>query len=268
VVESKRQGLHYREIFFDKINRAAYSSRAALKFYDRPRMDLFEAERVILEQLTPHIKDRKLLDIGIGAGRTTPYLRNLSHDYTGIDYSRPLIERAKAKFGIETLYFADVRDLSGFAPEKFDFAMCSFNGLDSISHRDRLRALREIHRVLKFDGFFVFSSHNRGSPPASEPSRRGTTMRSFIWSKLLLLGHWGLKPFEVFEKQYAILHDSWVGRYHPLFIYYIAVPAQVEQLQECGFDRVEAYDMKGAKIRDDHESPWIHYVARKRPALS
>jgi SAM-dependent methyltransferase len=263
VVESERQGLPYREIFLDKINRAAYSSRAALKYFDRPRMDLFEAERVILEQLTPQIKDKKLFDIGVGAGRTTHFLRKLSHNYTGIDSSRPLLDRAKAKFGIETLYLCDVRDLSFFAPEKFDFAMCSFNGLDYISHRDRLRALHEIHRVLKPDGFFVFSAHNRGFPHGTEPSGRKTTMRSFLRSNLLQLGHWGLRPFEVFEKQYAILHDSWIGRYHPVFTYYIDVLGQVEQLQECGFDRVEAYDMHGRKIRDDHESPWIHYVARK-----
>jgi ubiquinone/menaquinone biosynthesis C-methylase UbiE len=243
-----------------KFNLAAYSCDAALKYYDRPNMDLFESERVILDQLTPQIKGKKILDIGVGGGRTTPFLLKVSDDYTGIDASLPLLRKAIVKYGSNHMSLCDFRDLSVFASDEFDFAMCSFNSLGYVSHRDRLRALSEINRVLKSDGLFVFSTHNRERPPSVSPARR--SIKSLIRHCLIRMGHLGLVPLEVRKGDYAMLNDSWIG-HHPVFTYYMTIPKQIEQLLNCGFGSTKAYDMQGCQVSDDHLSPWIYYITTK-----
>lgn len=251
----------------DLVNRRAYSSRTATKFYDRAPT-LFEAERVVFEELAPHITNRKLLDIGIGGGRTTPFLLKISSDYTGIDYSPVLIERARCKFQLEALYVCDVRDMSRFADSTFDFTLFSFNGLDSVSHGDRLKALLEIHRVLKPNGFFAFSTHNREWKNAGKPlwgwKNRHWTLRFIKGCILALLyqpRHWWRRRFETIEKEYAIINDG--GLRYSVLNYYISALCQVAQLHDIGFSDARVYDMEGRIVTNDTQSPWLYYVARK-----
>ncbi|MGH7906325.1 MAG: class I SAM-dependent methyltransferase [Candidatus Binataceae bacterium] len=257
------------ETDIDRVNQAAYSSKSALKLYDRSDIGLSEAEGRILNELLPEIKNKKLLDIGFGGGRTTSFLLDISRDYTGIDYSALLAERAKARFGIETLYHCDARDLSRFGDNTFDFALFSFNGLDSISHADRLLALAEIYRVLKPGGIFLFSGHNRKCRYIGAPPWRGRRwqwtfafLKGCAWAVLLQPRHWRMRPLEVHEKEYAILNDS--GLRYQCLLYYISIPAQLKQLGEIGFERTRIYDMHGCPAReDDTDSVFIHYLARK-----
>jgi SAM-dependent methyltransferase len=263
---SNRERLMPRTVI-DWLNQRAFSSGAAKKFYDRAST-LLEAESVILDELAPEIKNRKLLDIGIGGGRTTPFLLKISPDYTGIDYSPVLVERAKSRLHLESLYVCDVRDMSRFADCAFDFALFSFNGLDHISHQDRLQALREIHRVLRPDGIFAFSSHNRewknaGKPPWRFHDKSWTLpfLKSCFWALVFQPRHWRLRRFEVFENDYAIMNDG--GLYYSVFSYYCSIRSQMAQLQELAFHGTRAYDIHGRVVNEDRDSPWLYYVARK-----
>jgi SAM-dependent methyltransferase len=129
-------------------NHRAFSGALALKAYTD--MDgLMPGEAAILNRLQSRITDRALLDIGVGAGRTTPSMLKLSKDCTAIDYSQPLVDRTRERFNLSSVYCCDVRDMRLFPDSRFDFVLFSFNGIDCIPHEGRLRALREIHRVLK-----------------------------------------------------------------------------------------------------------------------
>ncbi len=57
----------------DRLNAKAYSSNTARKFYDR-RGQLYPPERLIFDRLRPLLTGKRLLDIGVGGGRTTPFL--------------------------------------------------------------------------------------------------------------------------------------------------------------------------------------------------
>jgi SAM-dependent methyltransferase len=255
------------ETSIDRINQRAYNSGTALRFYDRPA-GLFEAEQVILHRLLPEIRGKTLLDIGVGAGRTTPFLLDISSDYIGIDYSPVLVRRAKEKFGLQTIFECDVRDLSRFRNDTLDFALFSYNGLDTIPHDGRLKELHEIRRVLKPNALFVFSAHNRNSKDLNQPFWNAlrtqrwtlTLFKRVIWALLLQPRHHRMRHLEIHEKDYAVLNDN--GLRYRCLIYFISVSAQITQLRACGFDNIEAFDMRGRSVDDDYEALWVYYVAR------
>jgi ubiquinone/menaquinone biosynthesis C-methylase UbiE len=123
-------------------------------------------EQRILDELRPRLATSTILDVGVGAGRTTLQLAPLVEGYVGIDTSEKMIKVCEERFGSDVdggprFSVADVRDLEGFEDETFDFVLFSFNGIDTVGDdADRASALGEIHRVTRSGGMFCFSSHN------------------------------------------------------------------------------------------------------------
>ena len=250
----------------DSVNRRAYANAKTLKWYDDQDF-LFEPEEVILELLEPVIKDKRLLDIGIGAGRTTKFLLEISKDYTGIDYVRGCADAARKKFPEANILCRDARDLSVFDGDTFDFVLFSFNSIDYIAHEVRLRVLEEIRRVLKPGGFFMFSTHNRDYeyfnklPWQEKPQLSLEHLRNCLGALVHLPRHFKMKRHERHTDEYAIVNDT--AHEFSLLAYYIRVSAQIRQLEEIGFERIEAYDLDGNRIESDTEFAWLYYLARK-----
>src|SRR5437773_8940560 len=90
-----------------------YNDPAVLAHYKNSG-GLYPAETVLLSQVKEELKDQPILDVGIGGGRTTPYLREISKSYTGIDFSEGMIQSARQKFPDVSLFVCDARDLSIF----------------------------------------------------------------------------------------------------------------------------------------------------------
>jgi len=102
-----------------------------------------------------------MLDLGVGGGRTTPYLSAIASCYVGIDYSEEMIRACRSKFPHLQFNVADASDLSQFADASFDSVVFSYNGLDCLAPREkRENCLRECYRVLKAGGIYIVSSHN------------------------------------------------------------------------------------------------------------
>lgn len=97
-----------------------------------------------------------ILDLGVGGGRTTPYLSKLASFYVGIDYSEEMVQVCRGKYPSLQFEVADAADLSRFADETFDAIVFSFNGIDYLAPDDKRHdCLRECHRVLKPGGVFI-----------------------------------------------------------------------------------------------------------------
>src|SRR5260221_405642 len=79
----------------------------------------------------------KILDIGVGGGRTTAYLSDKASRYIGVDYSAEMIKTCRNKFPKLEFEVADASDLSGFADASFDAIVISFNGINCIVPEDR-----------------------------------------------------------------------------------------------------------------------------------
>ncbi len=256
--------MSHKEIV-DDINKAAYATEEVVDWYDDLDFTL-KPEAVILEKITPVIRDKRLLDIGVGAGRTTRLLLEISRDYTGIDYTPSFAELAQKKYPAAKILCCDARDLSVFDDQSFDFVQFSFNAIDYMVHEDRMKALEEICRVLKPNGLFMFSTHNRDYKyfdkfPWQEGRFDLNHLKSCLYTFLHLPKHYRMKKHEVRTDNYAIINDTAHG--FSLLAYYISLAEQVKQLEEAGFGEVEAFDMEGNPAAGDTNFPWTYYLARR-----
>ena len=249
----------------DRINRTAYATAEVVDWYDHLEI-ILKPEEVILKKITPVIRDKRLLDIGIGGGRTTKFLLEISRDYTGIDYTPRCVEIVRRKYPNANTLSGDARDLRAFGDAAFDFVLFSFNAIDYMVHEDRIKALDEIHRVLKPGGLFMFSTHNRDYKyfdklPWQEPRFDLKHFKSCLYTFFHLLKHYRMKKYEIRTDTYAIINDT--GHGFSLLAYYISLGEQLRQLGQAGFVDVESYDMEGNPTTNDRDFPWTHYLARR-----
>ncbi|TND09354.1 MAG: type 11 methyltransferase [Bacteroidetes bacterium] len=248
----------------DEHNHAAYSAEDTVNWYDQ--LDaLLPSEKIILEGIMPAIRGKKILDIGVGGGRTTKHLLEISRDYTGIDYSQKFAELVKKKFRLDSVYCCDARDMSRFADGSFDFVLFSFNSIDYIPHEGRLKAMAEIRRVLRPSGIFMFSTHNRnwihtGKTAWQRPWKFSPGfVKDCLKTILLTSRRMKMKKLEVREKEYAIINDD--AHNYALLTYHITIPEQVNQLKKAGFGEIKAYNMKGERVEDDANDNWTYFTA-------
>jgi len=140
------------------LNKQTYLKSATLRFYNE-KDSLIPAEKYLFDKYVSF--GSKVLDIGVGAGRTTGYLKDRSGSYFSIDLYGEMVDLVKVKFQDVFCEQANAVDLSLFADEAFDIVIFSFNGFDEILDEfDRQSCINEIYRVLRSDGIFIFSSHN------------------------------------------------------------------------------------------------------------
>jgi len=249
------------------MNKEKYESRSVVSSYIN--MKLQNPEVMIFVKYREYVTGKHVLDIGCGSGRTTAILKNLSGGYVGLDYSLEMVESCRKRFeGVDFLH-GDVRSMSEFKDREFDCVMFSFNGLDSVNHEDRLNGLREIHRVLKKDGLFIFSSHNRNHRYAiSRPKMKFSVTPCKLVENIIKFikstrNRFKNKSHQVFKDKYAIIND--VAHNYAMLTYYIDKVHQTKQLDDMGFETIEMYDTLGNLLNldsDDKDSAWIYYVAK------
>src|SRR5262245_39889139 len=133
------------------LNRVTYESARIVGQYANFE-DLYPAESLILSRFSEQFH-KSILDIGVGAGRTTRVLLPQCERYVGIDYSAPMINQSRARFPGADLRVMDMRELPRtFANERFDAILISFNAIDCISWDDRCALLAALPGLLTPDG--------------------------------------------------------------------------------------------------------------------
>jgi SAM-dependent methyltransferase len=139
-------------------NLRAFSSPKVVELYAKSS-GLQPAETYAFDKFVP--RGASILDIGVGGGRTTPYLAAKASRYVGVDYVKAMIDACAAKFPGNTFCCADATCLTGFEDASFDIVVFSFNGIDAIpTRKGRMSCFSEVFRVLTRGGLFIFSSHN------------------------------------------------------------------------------------------------------------
>lgn len=253
----------------DAVNRATYESPSIVSLYCSGPIQI--AELRILVTYKDEYWGKRMLDVGVGAGRTAEFMRTLDVDYTCVDYSEAMVCQCGARFPDARCVHCDARDMACFGDRSFDFVLFSNNGMDCLVHEDRLRALREINRVLEDGGLFVFSTHNRDYERARSNPRLTLSLDPLRQARFIYrhLRRWNNHKrnsrFERFEDDYWILNDR--SHLYSLLTYYISVPTQARQLSSVGFEAIEACGRDGALLpldAADTASSWVYYVARKK----
>lgn len=261
----------------NKINLRAFGKKEVAKFYSEESLQ--KTEEVILNNIKPEIFDKKILEIGVGGGKTIEYLMKISKDYTGIDYSYEMVKTCRQRYPDVNVIHLDARDMSYFTSNQFDFILCTFNGMDYVVHNDRLKILQEVFRVLKKDGYFMFSTHNKNSTAfkcytsISSPFFTHNFFKPFTWNPLTLskrlisffkgiTNHIKNSRYIIHTDKYSIINDK--AHDYSLMTYYISIKEQKKQLHDIGFfGPIKAYDRDGREIIDDCKDTWIYYLAKK-----
>ncbi len=94
-------------------NRSVYENKRVISEYV-PLHFLHKPELAVLNKYEDKIRRGKMLDIGIGAGRTTHYFSDVAGEYVGIDYSEGMIETCRKIFPGKRFEVCDVCGLGGF----------------------------------------------------------------------------------------------------------------------------------------------------------
>jgi SAM-dependent methyltransferase len=250
------------------LNKKAFESTAVLSHYTAQK-DLFKPEQTILGLFRDRFRDLKMLDIGVGAGRTTIHFAPLVAEYLGIDYAENMINYCRQAFPNWAFEVMDVKSMPALKTDYFDFILISYNGLDYSNHEERLTALGEIRRVCKKDGYLCFSSHNLQSIDRLFALR--FSFNPFIfWRRLLRynkLRRLNPPPARGRQQGYAIINDG-VHDYK-IWHYYITPAEQIRQLHECGFGNVRLFsnttgqEVSAAKGYDSLLDFMIYYLCNK-----
>lgn len=262
----------------DGINRAAWRARDSVEWFSALEGWTDPGERVATEFAALTAKDQPILDLGVGGGRSVPILRKISQNYTALDYTPELVAACRKKYPGARVLHGDARNLSEFLDTSFGLVVFSFNGIDAMNPADRMKVLREVHRVLRPGGLFLFSSHNQGGPGHREPFNFGLSLtrhplamaarlvRVVWYSAQTLFNYWRYSRLNYQADGFSIMNAA--AHHHGIVIHYIRLDTQLEQLAAAGFlpDPAVFGSQDGERVTVGGNSSrhmWLHFVAKK-----
>ena len=108
-------------------NLSVYEERNIVKKY--AGNNYLTAAETVISKTFRKLLTKDVLDIGIGAGRTTFYFAKLANNYSGMDFSERMIKVCKkeyARLTNATFLQDDARVLSQYKDASYDTAIFSF----------------------------------------------------------------------------------------------------------------------------------------------
>jgi SAM-dependent methyltransferase len=143
---------------------------------------LFDVDQRFVERHCP--PGGRLLDLGCGTGRLLVGFAARGHAVLGVDLSQPMLEVARTKAtaaGVAVgLVRANLAELDGLAPGRFDCAACLFSTLGMVvGATQRRRVVAHAFRLLRPGGRFVLHVHNRWFN-ARDPAGRRWLLRDLL----------------------------------------------------------------------------------------
>lgn len=259
----------------DEINRRTMS-RAVLEYSALVHEGLAEYERACLESVAPFIRNHRILDIGIGAGRTVAPLRMYSKDYLGVDYTPEMVEHCRHQYPGVRFAHVDARSMKAFADASFDVAFFSCNGISMVDHPGRLAILSEVRRVLAPDGIFIFSTCNRQSPAYAAKFTLPGFQRTLNPVKATVraarfLAQTGFRAVnrlthlrhEIECDEYAVIND--VCHHYRTMLYFISPQQQARQLRNAQFmGAIRMFGQSGEPADFSNTDGTLGFVVHKR----
>jgi ubiquinone/menaquinone biosynthesis C-methylase UbiE len=218
------------------------------------------------------VKDKRVLDAGCGFGYGTDYLGQWAEEVIGVDRMQAALDWAKKNYRKKNIKFicSDLTELD-FPDEYFD-VICLFEVIYLVKEYEKL--LKEMHRVLKNNGFFLVSTRHKGEEKTILPPTYVQLFKAEELKELLLkIGFnrsqiYGLdRPEETYklEKKLEKLRKfDLIGlkRFIPrrlisLLVYFVSKVSRIKPPQELGY---ESFVMSKDNIE---RSPGILAICQK-----
>ncbi len=171
-----------------------WNSEESVRRYAKMKYKLFDIESKFISKaliiLNKKPSQLKFLDLGCGGGRTTVPLKRIGFKVIGVDIAENLIRTLKKNFPDIDAKVGDAASLN-FEDNTFDIVLFSHNSIDCLyPYKNRENAFKEINRVLKEGGIFIFSSHVFNFIPFSIPVFKNIIFNFKRWNKLLKSGYY------------------------------------------------------------------------------
>jgi SAM-dependent methyltransferase len=257
----------------ESVNRRVFGLQRVARAYSRWHA-LFPSEERIFREYAGNFAGR-VLDVAMGAGRTTAALFPRARRYVGLDLSEAMVAGARERHPEADLRVMDMRVVpAAFAGEVFDAILIAFNGIDCVEWSDRNDLLAGLRGLLGADGVLVFSTHSldvaqtnrrRMQLVAPELLRPRALQRPRDWLKgFLYQARWTVRsiPNRMRNRRlerhfdgYAYLNDS--GEAYSLLTCFVSEAKQRASLESMGY-RVEQV-IGGAEVR----SEWHYFICRR-----
>lgn len=197
-------------------------------------------------------KNNRVLDLGCGTGRVCRELVRLGMDVYACDLDPEAIKKIPPTTPPISLCVADARELpyeDGF----FDAVIFAYSGIDYLNpETERIKVIKEIERVLKPKGWFMFSSHNSIGEILSPRFLR--CLKGWTWRIRSLLNLNFLKRYAADPNGLVLFHAP------PSYI--------IKQTEESGDFRFEYGLDRTARVQNrlllTLFASWPYYLFRKK----
>jgi ubiquinone/menaquinone biosynthesis C-methylase UbiE len=239
-----------------------------------PSNGLQLSEQVALSTIAAEARNRPILDLGVGTGRTVRALMDISENYVGVDYVPKMVATCRQRFPGVHFVHGDARKLSQFEDNSFFLIVFSQNGICMADHAGRMAILKEAFRLLEPGGVFLFSTYNlngsRYKAPFRFPSFRLTNdpfklvVRGFRFASHTVVRIVNRLRFARLEQrcsEYSIINDGCHD--YSMLLYYASLENHFRQLNSTGFGEVLAFDAQGQRITSSSSENSIRLLARK-----
>lgn len=237
-------------------------------------------ERIVIQQVAGEVRGARILDVGVGAGRTSWLLGLLTNSYIGVDYTPAMVEAARRNCPWADIRLGDACALD-FEDDSADLIFFSNAGIDSLGHADRARALSEFARVLRADGILIYSTLNRSGPffgahpgpihPSGRfpsPYRVGRfAARAVLHPTMHLAGFRNVHQHaDLFEDHQDWAIDTMPTHDWSLVVHYITTAGARAEVAEHGFGSTSLLDQFGNSVEEPDPatgSAWFYVLTRR-----
>ncbi len=205
----------------------------------------------LLRRLRPELKDMRMLDIGVGGGRTSIYFANAVKAYSAFDHAALMVATAHAylddQLGIDSIFKGDARGMDFADDGAYDLILFCGDGIDEAPEEDRVRIFEEVQRVGREGALFFFSSRNLQSLTLRKAFGALDFLRRLRRRALMGFANRNFKRLR--HQSSAVLFDASGG--YRLPAYYVMPREQVRALKQIGFHDVRVFSSRtGLEVRD------------------
>jgi ubiquinone/menaquinone biosynthesis C-methylase UbiE len=207
-----------------------YNTEISKEFYSK--VGLWNEEKKLIKKYFN--SKSKILDIGCGGGRTTIPLSKMGYNVTAIDIVPAFVRIAKQNAEKNKvnpkIEIGDVTKLK-YPSESFDDVLFSYNGIEHISPDEIEKALKEIFRVLKNEGYFICTIHS-----ILNPGKNGKYWRT--WGKQFL-GFYLKKHFGIKQREKYFGDTYWKDYGEEIYAHFDTPHYYKKRLRKVGFKEIQ-----------------------------